>query len=75
MTIVVDTARTPAHLVDENLRKLMPVVEVTDVTDLPTVDRDLALIRVRCAARDAGRDRRARRRSSAAGSWTWRPTR
>lgn len=50
MTIVVDTARVPARLVEESLRKLIPVAEVTDVTDLPTVDRDLALIRVRCAA-------------------------
>ena len=49
MTIVVDTARVPARLVEENLRKLVPVAEVRDVTDLPTVDRDLALIRVRCA--------------------------
>ena len=55
-----------------NLRKLVPVVEVTDVTHLPTVDRDLALIRVRCDAR------RARPRSSSLvrhlprrGSWTW----
>lgn len=49
MTIVVDTQRTPAALVAANLRKLVPVVDVTDVTHLPTVDRDLALIRVRCA--------------------------
>jgi acetolactate synthase I/III small subunit len=49
MTIVVDTQRTPAALVAANLRKLVPVVEVTDVTHMPTVDRDLALIRVRCA--------------------------
>jgi len=49
MTIVVDTQRTPAALVAANLRKLVPVMEVTDVTHLPTVDRDLALIRVRCA--------------------------
>jgi acetolactate synthase-1/3 small subunit len=49
MTIVVDTAKAPAHLVAANLRKLIPVVEVTDVTHLPTVDRDLALIRVGCA--------------------------
>ena len=50
MTIVVDTARNPAHLVAANLRKLVPVVEVKDVTHVPTVDRDLALIRVRCQA-------------------------
>jgi acetolactate synthase-1/3 small subunit len=49
MTIVVDTARVPAPLVAANLRKLIPVAEVVDVTHLPTVDRDLALIRVRCA--------------------------
>ena len=48
MTIVVDTARSPARLVEENLRKLIPVAEVKDVTHVPTVDRDLALIRVRC---------------------------
>ena len=48
MTIVVDTARAPVHIVAATLRKLVPVVEVSDVTDLPTVTRDLALIRVRC---------------------------
>jgi len=48
MTIVVDTARSPAHLVASNLRKLVPVAEVQDVTHVPTVDRDLALIRVKC---------------------------
>jgi acetolactate synthase-1/3 small subunit len=50
MTIVVDTRRTPATLVAENLRKLVPVVDVQDVTHLPTVARDLALVRVRCSA-------------------------
>ena len=50
MTVVVDTAQVPARLVEESLRKLVPVAEVQDVTELPTVDRDLALIRVRCAA-------------------------
>lgn len=52
MTVVVDTARVPARLVEESLRKLVPVSEVRDVTDLPTVDRDLALIRVTCAPAD-----------------------
>ena len=47
MTIVVDTACVPATIVAANLRKLIPVAEVVDVTHLPTVDRDLALIRVR----------------------------
>ncbi len=49
MTFVVDAARVPARLVEENLRKLIPVVDVHDVTHVPTVDRDLALIRIRCA--------------------------
>jgi acetolactate synthase I/III small subunit len=49
MTIVVDTARVPAHIVEANLRKLIPVIDVTDVTHMPTVDRDLALIRVKCS--------------------------
>ena len=52
MTVVVDTARVPARLVEESLRKLVPVAEVRDVTELPTVDRDLALIRVSCAPTD-----------------------
>ena len=49
MTSVVDTARVPAHIVEANLRKLVPVMDVTDVTHTPTVDRDLALIRVTCS--------------------------
>jgi acetolactate synthase I/III small subunit len=48
MTIVVDTLRTPASLVAENLRKLVPVLDVQDVTHRRVVARDLALIRVRC---------------------------
>jgi acetolactate synthase-1/3 small subunit len=52
MTIVVDTARVPAPIVAANLRKLVPVVEVVDVTHLPTVDRDLALIRVRATPQE-----------------------
>jgi acetolactate synthase-1/3 small subunit len=49
MTIVVDTARVPATIVAASLRKLIPVAEVVDVTHLPTVDRDLALIRVKAS--------------------------
>ena len=52
MTVVVDTARVPARLVEESLRKLIPIAEVRDVTNCRTVDRDLALIRVRCPAQD-----------------------
>jgi len=49
MTIVVDARRTSPERVAANLRKLVPVVEVTDLTGLPAVSRDLALVRVRCA--------------------------
>ncbi len=52
LTLVVDTARVPARLVEANLRKLVPVAEVQDVTHLPTVERDLALVRVACAAEE-----------------------
>ena len=54
MTIVVDATRTSARLVAANLGKLVAVEEVKDVTHLPTVDRDLALIRVRCTSDDRG---------------------
>ena len=54
MTIVVDTARVPAPIVAANLRKLIPVAEVVDVTHLPTVDRDLALIRVHTMPQQRG---------------------
>jgi acetolactate synthase-1/3 small subunit len=52
MTIVVDTRRTPAALVAENLRKLVPVLDVQDVTQLPAVSRELALFRVACTAEE-----------------------
>jgi len=50
MTIVVETDRVPAYLVEANMRKLVPVIEVRDVTNLDTVSRDLALIRVQCTS-------------------------
>ncbi len=89
MTIVVDTQRTPASLVAENLRKLVPVLDVQDVTHRRVVARDLALIRVRCEASERsqmadlvaifrGRCGRARWRWCAGRRRTWtraRPTR
>ncbi|MFQ6099739.1 MAG: acetolactate synthase small subunit [Anaerolineae bacterium] len=47
MTIVVDSDRTDAQKVAQNLRKLVSVIQVEDVTERPAVMRDLALIRVR----------------------------
>ncbi len=47
MTILVDTDQTAPALVEANLQKLINVVDVQDVTHLPTVMRDLALIKVR----------------------------
>lgn len=50
MTIRVDTEQTAPHLVEANLAKLVNVIDVRDVTHLPTVVRDLALIKVRSNA-------------------------
>lgn len=49
MTFVVDTSRVASRIVEANLRKLVPVVDVHDVTHVPAVARELALIRVKCA--------------------------
>ncbi|HEV57861.1 MAG TPA: acetolactate synthase small subunit, partial [Phycisphaerales bacterium] len=46
MTIVVDSERTDVQQVIKNLYKLIHVIHVEDVTDRPSVIRDLALIRV-----------------------------
>ncbi|HOT90447.1 MAG TPA: acetolactate synthase small subunit [Anaerolineae bacterium] len=47
MTIVVDSARTDVEKVAQNLYKLINVIRVEDVTEQPSVLRDLALIKVR----------------------------
>ncbi len=47
MTIVVDSSRTDVEMVVQNLLKLVNVIRVEDVTDVPTVMRDLALVKVR----------------------------
>jgi acetolactate synthase-1/3 small subunit len=54
MTIVVDATRTSAHLVATNLATLVPVEDVRDVTALPLIARDLALVRVRCRPEERG---------------------
>lgn len=46
MTIVVNTEGTDAQKVAQNLQKLVNVIHVEDVTELPAVARDLALIKV-----------------------------
>jgi len=46
MTIVVDSSRTDSEKVAQNLCKLVNVIRVEDITDQPTVMRDLALIKV-----------------------------
>jgi acetolactate synthase I/III small subunit len=50
MTILVDTEQTAPALVEANLSKLINVIDVQDVTHLPSVMRDLALIKVRADA-------------------------
>jgi acetolactate synthase-1/3 small subunit len=49
MTIVVDSERTDAEKVVQHLYKLVNVIRVEDVTEKPTVTRDLALIKVRAS--------------------------
>ncbi len=46
MTIVVDTDELGARRMEANLYKLVNVLRVEDVTDVPAVTRDLALIKV-----------------------------
>ena len=46
MTIVVDTDERGARLVEANLYKLLPVRRVDNITRVPTIARDLALIKV-----------------------------
>jgi acetolactate synthase-1/3 small subunit len=50
MTIVVDTDRDGGRLVEAHLYKLVNVLRVDDVTDVPAVHRDLALIKVATTA-------------------------
>ena len=46
MTIVVDTDERGARLVEANLYKLIPVRRVDNITNRPTIARDLAMIKV-----------------------------
>lgn len=50
MTVVMDADEASARLVEANLYKLVNVLRVEDVTDEPTVVRDLALIKVKADA-------------------------
>lgn len=51
MTIVVDSDRTDAQKVAQNLNKLVNVIQTEDVTERPAVIRDLALIKVQANGR------------------------
>lgn len=46
MTIVVNTDERGARLVEANLYKLLPVRRVDNITRVPTIARDLAMIKV-----------------------------
>jgi acetolactate synthase I/III small subunit len=50
MTIAIDANKTNATMVANNLFKLVNVIDVQDVTNEPSVMRDLALIKVRASA-------------------------
>ncbi len=54
ITVVMNADDRVARLVEANLYKLVNVLDVQDVSNAPSVTRDLALIKVR-----AGHDRRA----------------
>ena len=47
MTIVIDASKTSASLVETNLMKTVPVIDVQDITNVPMVARELALIKVK----------------------------
>ena len=53
MTIVVDSRRTDATKVAQNLEKLVDVLHVEDITDRPAILHDLALIKVQVSDRAA----------------------
>lgn len=46
MTVVVDTDQYGARRLEAHLSKLVPVRRVDDITELPAISRDLALIKV-----------------------------
>lgn len=46
MTIVMDGTEQDAYKVEKNLYKLVNVIQVDDLTEKPSVSRDLALIKV-----------------------------
>jgi acetolactate synthase-1/3 small subunit len=50
MTIVVDTDERGGRLVEANLYKVLPVRRVVNITQMPTIARDLAMIKVQANA-------------------------
>jgi acetolactate synthase-1/3 small subunit len=50
MTIVVDTDERGGRLVEANLYKVLPVRRVVNITQVPTIARDLAMIKVQATA-------------------------
>ncbi|MEE8584974.1 MAG: acetolactate synthase small subunit [Acidobacteriota bacterium] len=47
MTVVMQGARAEAHRAEANLRKLINVLEVENISSIPSVERHLALIKIR----------------------------
>ncbi len=47
MTIVVDVKRADARIIAANLKKLVNVIDVQNLSEQPNISRDLALIKVR----------------------------
>jgi len=54
MTVVVEADDDTAKRVEANLYKLVNVLEVQDITHRPRIERELALIKVRCGHEKRG---------------------
>ena len=62
MTIVCDVDPLNARRVEANIYKLVDVLRVDDITEQPSVERELAMIKVAATAGDPRADHPARRR-------------
>ena len=72
MTLVVEAA--DVEQVVKQLYRLIEVLKVSDVTDDPTVEREMVLVKLHAPPREARRDRGADAASSTPRSWMSAPT-
>ncbi len=74
MTIVVHGDDVAVEQAAKQLYRLIDVLKVQDVTADPTVEHELALMKVRTTDRTRAEVMKHGRDVHAAGSWTWPPT-